>query len=80
MYLRNRFSNNPRLLMTIGLTCLILAALPRLIRVFAPGFTMLSAPLTPDQHDFAHGVLIGLAIGFMLVAVWRNAHKNKHAS
>jgi len=80
MYLRNRFSNHPRLLMTLGMTCLLLAALPRFLRIFAPGFTLLSARLTPDQSDFAHGVLMGLSIGFLLLAVWRNAHENHHAS
>jgi hypothetical protein len=80
MCIRNRFSNNPRLLMLIGMACLLLASLPRFIRIFAPGFTLLDAPLTPDQSDFAHGVLLGLSIGFMLLAVWRNAHRNYPAS
>ena len=80
MCIQNRFSNNPRLLMMIGMICFLLAALPRFIRLFAPGFTMLDAPLTPDQSDFTHGLLLGLAIGFMLLAVWRNTHRNRHAS
>jgi len=80
MYLRNRFSNHPRVLMTIGLICLLLAALPRFIRIFAPGFLLPGSPLTPDQTDFVHGLLMGIAIGFMLLAVWRNAHKSHHAS
>jgi hypothetical protein len=46
--------------MMIGMTCLLLAALPRFIRIFAPGFTLLNTALTPDQSDFAHGVLLGL--------------------
>jgi len=80
MYLRNRFYNNPRALMMAGLTCLLLASVPRFIRIFAPGFTLLSGPLTPDQSDFMFGLLLGLSIGFMLVAVWRNAHRNTRAS
>jgi hypothetical protein len=79
MTIRNRFSNNPRLLMMIGMTCLLLATLPRFIRIIAPGLIPASSPLTLDQHDFALGVLLGLSIGFMLLAVWRNAHKNDHA-
>ena len=79
MIIRNRFSNHPRVLMMIGLTCLLLASLPRFIRIFAPGFTLLDAPLTPDQSDFTHGLLLGLSIGFMLLAVWRNTHRNHHA-
>jgi len=79
MTIRNRFSNNPRLLMMTGMACLLLASLPRFIRMIAPRFTLLDAPLSPDQSDFTHGVLLGLAIGFMLLAVWKNAHKNRHA-
>ena len=80
MCIQNRFSNHPRVLMIIGMSCLLLAALPRFIRIFAPGFTMLNTPLTPDQSDFTHGLLLGLSIGFLLLAVWRNAHTNRHAS
>jgi len=80
MYIRNRFSNNPRLLMMIGMACFLLATLPRFIRIIAPGFLLPSTPLSPDQADFAHGLLLGLSIGFMLLAVWRNSHKNHHAN
>jgi hypothetical protein len=79
MYIRNRFSNNPRLLMMIGMACLLLAALPRVIHWFVPGSTILDVPLTPDQRDFTHGLLLGLSIAFNLLAVWKNTHRSKCA-
>ena len=66
--------------MMIGMTCLLLANPPRFIRIVAPGLIPASSPLSPDQANFAHGLLMGLSIGFLLLAVWRNAHKNDHAS
>jgi hypothetical protein len=79
MYIRNRFSNNPRLLMMIGMACLLLATLPRVIHWFAPGVLLLNTPLTPDQRDFAHGFLLGLSIAFNLVAVWKLTHRSQCA-
>jgi hypothetical protein len=61
MNLRNRLSNNPRLLMMIGMTCLLISSLPSFIHV--------ATKLNADAIDFARGVLIGLSIGFNLLAV-----------
>jgi len=80
MILRNRFANNPRILMMIGMACLLLATLPRFIRMIAPEFMLPSIPLTPNQSDFAHGLFIGLSIGFNLLVVWKTTHKNNCAS
>lgn len=79
MILRNRFSNNPRLLMMIGMTFLLLASLLRVIYWFAPGLIPMSTPLSPDQRVFTHGLLIGLSIGFNLLAVWRTTHNSRCA-
>ena len=79
MILRNRFSNNPRALMMIGMTCLLLASLLRVIHWIAPGLIPMSTPLSPDQRDFTHALLIGLSIGFNLLAVWKNTHKSNCA-
>jgi hypothetical protein len=80
MILKNRFANNPRILMTIGMACLLLASLPRFVRMIAPGLIPASSPLSPDQADFAHGLFIGLSIGFNLLVVWKTTHKNNCAS
>jgi hypothetical protein len=77
MTLRNRFSNNPRLLMMIGMACLLLACLPRVIHWFAPG--LMNTPLSPDARDFTHGFLLGLSIAFNLLAVWKNTHRSNCA-
>jgi hypothetical protein len=80
MCIQNRFSNHPRLLMIIGMSCLLLASLPRFIRIFAPGFTLLNTSLTVNLSDFLQGLLFGLSFGILLLAAWRNAHTNRHAS
>jgi hypothetical protein len=67
MNLRNHFSNKPRTLMMIGMSCLIAGNVPSIIHITA---------LNGDAVDFSRGVLIGLSIGFNLLAVWtqrRNA-------
>ena len=61
MNLRNRLSNKPRMLMMIGMTCLVISSLPTFIHV--------ATKLNADAIDFARGMLIGLSIGFNLLAV-----------
>jgi hypothetical protein len=61
MNLRNRLSNKPRMLMMIGMTCLVISSLPSFIHV--------ATKLHPDAVDFARGMLIGLSIGFNLLAL-----------
>jgi hypothetical protein len=79
MYIRNRFSKKTRILMAIGMACLLLATLPRVIHWVAPGILPLNMPLRPDQRDFVYGLLLGLSIGFNLLAVWKNTHRSKCA-
>ena len=61
MNLRNRLSNKPSMLMMIGMTCLVISSLP--------SFIHLTTKLNADAIDFARGLLIGLSIGFNLLAV-----------
>jgi len=49
------------MLMMIGMTCLVISSLPTFIHV--------TTKLNSDAIDFARGVLIGLSIGFNLLAV-----------
>jgi hypothetical protein len=59
--LRNRLSNKPRMLMMIGMTCLVIASLPTFVHV--------TTTMNADSIDFARGMLMGLSIGFNLLAV-----------
>lgn len=61
MNLRNRLTNKPRMLMMIGMTCLVIASLPTFVHV--------TAKMNADSIDFARGMLMGLSIGFNLLAV-----------
>lgn len=70
MNLRNR-SNKPRMLMMIGMTCLLISSLPRFVHI-APA-------MNADSIDFARGVLIGLSIGFNLLAVLMYARNRRCA-
>jgi hypothetical protein len=49
------------MLMMIGMTCLVIASLPTFIHM--------TTKLHPDAIDFARGMLMGLSIGFNLLAV-----------
>jgi hypothetical protein len=71
MNLRNRLSNKPRLLMTIGMTCLLISSLPIFLHV--------STKLNADNIDFARGMLIGLSIGFNLLAVLIHGRNSRAA-
>jgi hypothetical protein len=65
----NRIFNNPRIALTIGMTCLLLSTLPRFFHVH----------LSPDTIDFVRGVLIGMSIGFNLLWVRLNANRSRCA-
>jgi len=71
MNLRNRILNNPGTLMMIGMTCLVIAS--------APSFIHIATKLNPDAVDFARGVMLGLSIGFNLLAVWTHGHNRRCA-
>ena len=71
MNLRNRLSNKPHMLMLIGMTCLVISSLPTFIHV--------ATKLNPDAMDFARGALIGLSIGFNLLAVLIHARNSRCA-
>lgn len=62
MNLRNRLLNSPSMLMMIGMTCLVISSLPSFVHV--------ATKLNPDALDFARGVMLGLSIGFNLLAAW----------
>lgn len=64
MSLENRFSP----LMRIGLVFLILASLSNWLLHRVKG-------LSPDLADGTTGLLFGLAIGCMLLGIWRNRRR-----
>jgi hypothetical protein len=63
---------NPCTLMMIGMTCLAMSNTPSLLH--------LGAKLNPDTLDFARGALIGLSIGFNLLAAWMHGRNRRGAS
>lgn len=71
MNLRNRILGNPGTLMMIGMTCLVIAS--------APSFIHIATKLNPDAVDFARGVMLGLSIGFNLLAVWTHGRNRRCA-
>jgi hypothetical protein len=71
MNLRNRLLNNPCMLMMIGMTCLVISSLP--------SFIHLSTKLNPDAIDFARGLMLGLSIGFNLLAAWMHGRNRRGA-
>jgi hypothetical protein len=71
MNLRNRLSNNPRMLMMIGMTCLVISSLPNFIHV--------ATKVNADAIDFARGMLIGLSIGFNLLAMLIHGRNRRSA-
>jgi len=71
MNLRNRILNNPGTLMMIGMTCLVIA--------MTPSFIHITTKLNPDAVDFARGVMLGLSIGFNLLAVWTRGRNRRCA-
>jgi hypothetical protein len=71
MNLRNRLLNNPCALMMIGMTCFVIGN--------PPSFIHLATRLNGDAVDFARGVLLGLSIGFNLLAAWRYGRNRRRA-
>jgi hypothetical protein len=71
MNLRNRVLNNPGTLMMIGMTCFLVSSLPTFVHV--------ATRLNPDAVDFARGVLMGLSIGFNLLAAWMHGRNRRCA-
>jgi hypothetical protein len=71
MNLRNRLPNKRSILMMIGMTCLVISSLPSFIHVVTK--------LNADAIDFARGLLIGLSIGFNLLAVSIHARNRRCA-
>jgi hypothetical protein len=62
---------NPSTLMMIGMTCLATSSTPSLLH--------LGTKLNPDALDFARGALIGLSIGFNLLAAWMHGRNRRSA-
>lgn len=62
---------NPRTLMMVGLTCLVIAILPRFIH--------LTPRINPDMIDFASGLMTGVSIGLNLLAIWLGGHNDRCA-
>ena len=71
MNLKNGLSNKSRMLMMIGMTCLVISSLPTFIHA--------TMKLNKDALDFARGLLIGLSIGFNLLAVLTYARARRCA-
>ena len=71
MNLRNRLLNNPSMLMMIGMTCFVIGNPPSFIHV--------ATRLNGDAVDFARGVLMGLSIGFNLLAAWMQGRNRRCA-
>jgi len=71
MNLRNRLMNNPRVLIMIGMTCFVISSLPSFIRI--------ATNLNPDAVDFGRGLMMGLAIGFNLLAAWMHGRNRRCA-
>jgi hypothetical protein len=57
--------------MMIGMTCLAMSSMPSLLHV--------GTKLNPDTLDFARGLLIGLSIGFNLLAAWMHGRNRRCA-
>ena len=72
MNLRNRLINNPRALMMIGMTCLVISSLPSFIHI--------ATTLNPNTVDFARGLMLGLSIGFNLLAAWIHGRNRRRAA
>jgi hypothetical protein len=71
MNLRNRLLNNPCMLMMIGMTCFVIGNPPSFIHV--------ATRLNGDAVDFARGLLLGLSIGFNLLAAWMHGQNRRCA-
>ena len=71
MNLRNRILNSPCMLMMIGMTCFVVGNPPSFIHV--------ATKLNPDALDFARGVMLGLSIGFNLLAAWMHGRNRRCA-
>jgi hypothetical protein len=54
--------------MMVGMVFLILANVAQLVFRHAPA-------VNEDLTDLIRGLLFGLAIGTLLVAIWRNSHR-----
>jgi hypothetical protein len=57
--------------MMIGMTCFLIASLPTFVHI--------GTRLNADAVDFARGVLMGLSIGFNLLAAWMHARNRRCA-
>jgi len=71
MNLRNRLSNNPCTLMMLGMTCFILGN--------PPSFIHIATHVNADAVDFVRGLLMGLSIGFNLLAAWMHGRNRRCA-
>jgi hypothetical protein len=71
MDLRNRILNNPCTLMMIGMTCFVIGN--------PPSFIHIATKMNGDVVDFARGLLIGLSIGFNLLAVLMHGRNRRCA-
>lgn len=70
MILKSRINQNPKILMMIGMVFMILANIwPRL--------TSITQKLGEDKTDGIHGLLMGLAIGTLLLFVSINARRKR---
>ena len=71
MNLRNRLVNNPCALMMIGMACYVIGNPPSFIHV--------ATGLNGDAVDFARGLMLGLSIGFNLLAAWMHGRNRRLA-
>ncbi|HEX3578148.1 MAG TPA: hypothetical protein VHY33_06260 [Thermoanaerobaculia bacterium] len=63
---------NPCALMMIGMICFVIGN--------PPSFIHIVTTLNGDAVDFARGVLLGLSIGFNLLAAWTHGRDRRHAA
>jgi hypothetical protein len=71
MNLKNHVLNNPCTLMMIGMVCFAIGN--------PPSFIHIATKMNPDMIDFARGFLMGLSIGFNLLAVLMYGRNRRRA-